>query len=92
MFDGQLTRSMGTYFAGKFANLNADYVVTVETKGISLAADVAFMMNLPLVVVRREAKIFRGFYRKHQTTSPAHTIEYKKCLSQKERFPKTSAL
>ncbi len=42
MFDGQLTRSMGTYFAGKFANLNADYVVTVETKGISLAADVFY--------------------------------------------------
>ena len=60
MFDGQLTRSMGTYFAGKFANLNADYVVTVETKGISLAADVAFMMNLPLVVVRREAKYSEG--------------------------------
>lgn len=65
MFDGQLTRSMGTYFAGKFANLNVDYVVTVETKGISLAADVAFMMNLPLVVVRR-GKIFRGFYCKYQ--------------------------
>lgn len=60
MFDVQLTRSMGTYFAGKFANLNADYVVTVETKGISLAADVAFMMNLPLVVVRREAKYSEG--------------------------------
>lgn len=60
MFDGQLTRSMGTYFAGKFASLNADYIVTVETKGISLAADVAFMMNLPLVVVRREAKYSEG--------------------------------
>ncbi|ASS37883.1 pur operon repressor [Mogibacterium pumilum] len=60
MFDSQLTRSMGTYFAGKFANLNADYIVTVETKGISLAADVAFMMNLPLVVVRREAKYSEG--------------------------------
>lgn len=60
MFDSQLTRSMGAYFAGEFANLKADYIVTVETKGISLAADVAFMMNLPLVVVRREAKYSEG--------------------------------
>lgn len=60
MFDGQLTREMGIYFAGEFAELDADYIVTVETKGISLAADVAFMMNVPLVVVRREAKYSEG--------------------------------
>lgn len=60
MFDGQLTREMGMFFAGKFQDLEADYIVTVETKGISLAADVAFMMNLPLVVVRREAKYSEG--------------------------------
>jgi purine operon repressor len=41
-------------------NLGADYVVTIETKGIPVAFMTARMLNLPLVVVRRESKISEG--------------------------------
>ena len=35
-------------------------MATVETKGIPLASMVAHQMNLPLVVIRREAKVSEG--------------------------------
>lgn len=60
MYDSELIRPMALYFAGCFRHAGADYVVTVETKGIALASQVAFMLGLPLVIVRREAKYSEG--------------------------------
>ncbi len=60
MFDGQLVYRMAALFAEQFVDSGADYVVTVETKGIPLAAQVAFLLNLPMVVIRREAKYSEG--------------------------------
>jgi purine operon repressor len=60
MFDGNLVHDMARIFAQKFADRGADYVVTVETKGIALAAQTAFMLHLPLVVIRREARYSEG--------------------------------
>jgi len=60
MFDSHCVRDMARIFAMKFSGTGANYVVTVETKGIPLAAQVAFMLNLPLVVIRREAKYSEG--------------------------------
>lgn len=60
MFDGHFASDMARIFAQKFTSLNADYVVTVETKGIPIAAQTAFMLGLPLVVIRREAKYSEG--------------------------------
>lgn len=60
MYDGHFVRDMARIFVDRFSKLNADYVVTVETKGIPLAAQVAFMLNLPLVVIRREAMYSEG--------------------------------
>lgn len=59
-YDSQLIQRIASVFARKFRNCGADYVATVETKGIPLASRVAHLMNLPLVVVRREAKISEG--------------------------------
>lgn len=59
-YDSQLIQKIALVFARKFRNCGADYVATVETKGIPLAARVAHLMNIPLVVVRREAKISEG--------------------------------
>lgn len=59
-YDSQLIQRIASVFARKFRNCGADYVATVETKGIPLASNVAHLMNLPLVVVRREAKISEG--------------------------------
>ena len=47
-------------FARHFAATEADAVVTVETKGIGVAMMTARLLNLPLVVIRREAKISDG--------------------------------
>lgn len=60
MFDGRLVQNMARVFVRKFYELNADCVVTIETKGIPLAASVAHLLNVPLVVIRREAKYSEG--------------------------------
>lgn len=60
MYDGSLVQKMARIFAQKFSNHKADYVVTVEAKGIPLAAQVALMLNLPLVVIRRESMYSEG--------------------------------
>ena len=59
-YDSGLVRKTAKVFARKFRNCGADYVATVETKGIPLAFSVADMLGIPLVVIRREAKISEG--------------------------------
>lgn len=60
MFDTSLVSKLAVIFAEKFRDRNADYVATVETKGIPLATMVAHQLNLPLVIIRREAKVSEG--------------------------------
>lgn len=60
MFNPYVAKQAGKIFATEFMDLNADYVVTIETKGIALAVMVADALNLPLVVMRREGKISEG--------------------------------
>lgn len=59
-FDPSFVNRIATVFVRKFKDRGADYVATVETKGIPLAAGVARLLNLPLVIVRREAKVSEG--------------------------------
>lgn len=47
-------------FASKFANLELDYVITVETKGIPLAFATAQYLNVPLVIVRHYNEVTDG--------------------------------
>lgn len=60
MFDSNIVKRAGEIFAKKFINYGADCVVTIETKGIPVALMTAHMLNLPLVVIRRESKISEG--------------------------------
>lgn len=60
MFDTHLINRLATVFAKKFKDREADYVATIETKGIPLASMVAQQLNLPLVIIRREAKVSEG--------------------------------
>ena len=60
MFDPMLVREMAQIFARKFYGCGADYVVTIETKGIPLALKTAEFLNTHAVIVRREAKISEG--------------------------------
>ncbi len=60
MFDTSIIKRAGEVFATQFINQKADYVVTVETKGIPLAYMTAEALNLPLVVARRDSKVSEG--------------------------------
>ena len=60
MFDTQLVQRLATVFVKRYKNSGADYIATVETKGIPLASMVALQMNLPLIIIRREAKFSEG--------------------------------
>jgi len=60
MFDPSIVSGVAMMFSEQFMNRGADYVVTIETKGIPIAFMTAHMLNLPLVVVRRESKISEG--------------------------------
>lgn len=60
MFDPGITKRAARIFAARFAQSGGDYVVTVETKGIPVALMTAELLNLPLVVIRRESKISEG--------------------------------
>lgn len=59
-YDPSIVRRIALIFAKKFRKCEANYVATIETKGIPLAFMVSHYLNLPLVVVRRDAKISEG--------------------------------
>lgn len=60
MFDMEAMNTMASYFASKFKDSGANYVATVETKGVPLATMVAYQLHLPLIICRREAKVSEG--------------------------------
>ena len=60
IFDPVTIHKMASIFARKFRDSGADYIATIETKGIPLAMKTAELLNLPCVVVRREAKVSEG--------------------------------
>lgn len=60
MFDPHIARGVAEIFARHFAESEATCVVTVETKGIAIAAFTAELLRLPLIVLRRESKISEG--------------------------------
>lgn len=50
----------GRIFAHIFSTAGAEYVLTVETKGIPLAVSVARYLHIPTVVVRRDNRVTEG--------------------------------
>ncbi|MEF9935211.1 MAG: pur operon repressor [Clostridium sp.] len=60
LYSPEIVNKLGIILANKFIDKNADYVVTVETKGIPIAMAVATALNIPLVVVRRNGEITEG--------------------------------
>jgi purine operon repressor len=53
-------RDAGRLFATIFADRDIDVIMTVETKGIPLAYATAACLNVPVVIVRRDAKVTEG--------------------------------
>ncbi len=60
LFNPDISYRIGEIFATVFANKQIDYVVTVETKGIPLALMTAKVLNVPLIIIRRNTKVTEG--------------------------------
>lgn len=60
MYNPQIVHKAGVILAAAFNELQVDYVVTVETKGIPLAFEVAKLLGVQLVIVRRDPKVTEG--------------------------------
>lgn len=56
----EIIRVAGLILAAEFIEQDVDCVVTVETKGIPLAYEVAKMLGVQLVIVRRDTKVTEG--------------------------------
>lgn len=92
MFDPHVTKQAGKIFATRFMDLNADYVVTIETKGIALALMAAEALNLSLVVMRREGKISEGSTLSINYISGSSGKIQKMSVSKKSLVPGTKAI
>lgn len=60
VFNPELMNEIGKIFATKFASLEAEYIITMETKGIPIALMVARALNLPLVSIRKDSRVTEG--------------------------------
>lgn len=67
MYNPQIITTAGVILSTCYKTLDVDYVVTVETKGIPLAYEVAKNLGIPLVIIRRDNKVTEG---------PTVTINY----------------
>ncbi len=55
-----IAKEIGKIFATHFIDKGIDYVITVETKGIPIALMTAEILNVPLVITRRNTKVTEG--------------------------------
>lgn len=55
-----IVRRMGYIIAGEYVNAGADFVLTMETKGIPLAMMTADALGIPLVIARHSSKVYEG--------------------------------
>lgn len=60
LFQADRMARIGEVFRTQFAQLQPDYIMTVETKGIPLALMTARAFGLPLVTARRGSKVTEG--------------------------------
>lgn len=56
----ELMNRVGKVFASAFCDKEIDVIMTVATKGISIAHAIARHLNVPVVVVRRDNKVTEG--------------------------------
>lgn len=79
----QTCSEIGNALASLFADIDIDYVITVETKGIPIAMMTARVLNKPMVVVRNKSKLTDGtvIYMNYMSSN-RHVIKTM-CLSTK---------
>ena len=55
-----IVERMGTIIASQFYRAEPDFVLTMETKGIPIAMMAARALGVPMVIVRRDSKVYEG--------------------------------
>lgn len=60
LFDTYWLRKIAACIISGYDVSQIDYVVTIETKGIPLATMIAEMLNIPIVVIRKAARLTEG--------------------------------
>ncbi len=58
--DSDLSELMGEILASRYYDRSPDFVLTMETKGIPVAMMTARMLDVPLVIARRDSKAYEG--------------------------------
>lgn len=58
--DPELVGGMGKLIASAYYNVQADFVLTMETKGIPVALMTAQALRVPLIIARRATKVYEG--------------------------------
>ena len=56
----ETVRRIGELMAAQYYDAGADFVLTMETKGIPVALEAANALHLPLVIARRSIKVYEG--------------------------------
>ena len=59
-FDPTMLKKMACCIVTEFKNKQIDYVVTIETKGIPLAMSIAQVLNIPVALIRKSARLSEG--------------------------------
>lgn len=60
LYSPSISKNIGIALASMFRDIEVDYVITVETKGIPIALMTAMVLNKPMVVVRNHSKLTDG--------------------------------
>lgn len=58
--DSEITRQMGEILAARYYDKQPHFVLTMETKGIPIALMTARMLDVPLVIARRDSRAYEG--------------------------------
>lgn len=59
-YDPGILKEIAKIMVKDFINKEIDYVVTIETKGIPLASILGSLLNVPIIVVRKSARLTEG--------------------------------
>lgn len=60
MAEAEPTERMGAVLAAQYYQAEPDFVLTMEAKGIPVALMTARMLNVPLVIARRDSRAYEG--------------------------------
>ncbi len=83
LYSPTISKNIGIALASLFKDIEVDYVITVETKGIPIALMTAMVLNRPMVVVRNQSKLTDGtVIHMNYITGSNHRIKTM-CLSTK---------